>query len=291
MRTIAELIMRGRVQAGAVALLGTLLPFITPAAIALVTLRKGAFEGTLVLLIGLLPTILTFGANTDHQALVFLSTVISLIAVYISALVLRQTVFWSSTLITLLLVSILPLLLVTQLAPHALGHLVDSLNVALQTQATAADVENPVPAINGIALAGILAVVIIINGICSLFLGRWWQSLLYNPGGFRNEFRQFRLESITAAVCLTLSLYFLVQDDTYLTWSFVFALPLMLVSVAIVHTMVSSLKNARQCLIIFYVTLIVLVILQLANYVQIVLMGVGFLDHWLNFRSRKAQIS
>ena len=193
MRTIAEFIMRGRVQAGAVALLGTLLPFITPAVIALVTLRKGAFEGTLVLLVGLLPTILTLGANTDHQVLVFLSTVISLIAVYVSALVLRQTMSWSSTLITLLMVSILALLLATQLVPNALGHLVDSLNVALQEQATAAGVENSDDAINGIALAGVLAVVIIINGICSLFLGRWWQSLLYNPGGFRDEFYQFKL--------------------------------------------------------------------------------------------------
>ena len=291
MRTIAEFIMRGRVQAGSVALLGTLLPFITPAVIALVTLRKGAFEGTLVLLVGLLPTILTLGANTDHQVLVFLSTVISLIAVYASALVLRQTMSWSSTLITLLMVSILALLLATQLVPNALGHLVDSLNVALQEQATAAGVENPAAAINGIALAGVLAVVIIINGICSLFLGRWWQSLLYNPGGFRDEFYRFKLGSITAAVCLTFSLYFLAQDDAYLTWSFVFALPLMLVSVAIVHTMVSSLKNARRCLIIFYVTLMVLVILQLATYVQIVLIGVGFLDRWLNFRSRRAHIS
>ena len=87
--------MRGRVQASAIALLGTLLPLITPAVVALVTLRKGSLEGTLILSVGLLPTLLTLDANHQGQSLVVLSTVFGLIAVYLSALVLRQTASWA----------------------------------------------------------------------------------------------------------------------------------------------------------------------------------------------------
>jgi len=29
--------------------------------------------------------------------------------------------------------------------------------------------------------------------VLSVFLGRWWQAVLYNPGGFKTEFHAFRL--------------------------------------------------------------------------------------------------
>ncbi len=57
MRALAEFIMRGRAQACAVGLLGNLFPFVSPATIGLVTLRKGSGEGLLVALWAVLPLI------------------------------------------------------------------------------------------------------------------------------------------------------------------------------------------------------------------------------------------
>ena len=290
MRALAELIMRGRVHASVAVLLGTLVPFVTPAVVALVTLRKGAVEGTLILFIGLLPTLVTFGTN-EAQPLVFMFTVLGLVAVYASALVLKQTESLSLALMTLLASSVVALLLIKQLVPGSLHYLIDSLSKAVTERAVAAGIDNLSVGINEVSLTGLLAVIIMLNGVCSLFLGRWWQALLYNPGGFGADFRQLRLGFTTAIICLMVSVYFLVQEGTYFTWSFIFALPLMLVTIAIVHGVAKSSKNAKQWLVIFYIAIIVLGFLQLINYVQIVLMGVGFLDNWLNFRSRKSQLT
>ena len=288
MRVIAELVMRGRAHAGAIALLGTLLPLVTPAVVALVTLRKGAIEGTIVLFIGLLPTLVAFGTD-GAQILVFMLTVLGLVVVYISALILRKTASLSSTLISLLVLSIVALLLTKQLIPTYLDNLVDVLSRAIMEQARATGADVSSVGINETSFIGLLGVIIMLNGICSLFLGRWWQSLLYNPGGFGADFHQFRLGPALATICLVISAYFLVQGDAHSTWSFMFALPLILVAIAIVHAVAKPLKNARQWLIIFYVAVIVLSIFQFANYVQIILMGIGFLDNWLNFRSRRSQ--
>lgn len=300
MRAIAELAMRGRVYAGAIALLGTLLPFVTPAVVALVTLRKGAVEGTIILLVGLLPTLMAFGgdsaqingAQTDGtQILVFMLTVLGMAAIYLSAWVLRQTASLSSMLMSLLLLSVGSLLLMKQLIPSYLQHLVDSLSQIYQQmeEQMVPGVDVPPVGINETSLMGSLGVIIMLNGICSVFLGRWWQSLLYNPGGFGADFHQFRLSPALATICLMISVYFLVQGDVYLTWSFMFALPLMLVAIAIVHAVVKPSKNAKQWLVLFYVAFIALSVFQFAYYVQIVLMGIGFLDHWLNFRNRSSQ--
>lgn len=45
MRALAEFIVRGRLQAALVALFGSLVPLVSPAAISLVTLNKGLSEG------------------------------------------------------------------------------------------------------------------------------------------------------------------------------------------------------------------------------------------------------
>ena len=280
--------MRGRVNASLAVLIGSLVPFASGAVVALVTLRKGAVEGTLILLVGLLPTLFTFGDN-QAQPIVFAFTILGLIAVYIGALVLRQTQSLSLSLLALLMSSVVALLLIKQLVPTSLSYMIDTLNKAVTEQAVTAGIDNPSVGIDEIALTGLLAVIIMISGICSLFLGRWWQALLYNPGGFGTDFRQFRLGIAGAVTCLIISVYFLVQGGAYLTWSFVFALPLIMVSIAIIHAIAKSSKNASQLLVTFYVGIVILGILQLTNYVQIVLMGIGFLDHWLNFRNRISQ--
>jgi hypothetical protein len=59
MRALAEFIMRGRLQAGTVAVLGYLIPLLAPAAVALITLRKGAAEGSMILLFALSPALLS----------------------------------------------------------------------------------------------------------------------------------------------------------------------------------------------------------------------------------------
>lgn len=44
-------------------------------------------------------------------------------------------------------------------------------------------------------MTSVLAAGYVVNMMLTLLLARWWQSLLYNPGGFGREFRELRLPS------------------------------------------------------------------------------------------------
>jgi hypothetical protein len=80
------------------------------------------------------------------------------------------------------------------------GHLRQLMGGAqVDPQAWQALVDSFAPVMTGLWGVNLLGVVVI-----SLVLGRWWQALLYNPGGFRQEFHGLRLETWYAAVALVL---------------------------------------------------------------------------------------
>ena len=106
MRGLAEFIMRGRLAASCVAFLGYFLPLLTPVVIALVTLRRGATEGTLMLLISILPAVLWLALDERSSILIWI-TLAFLFVVYFPALVLRNTVSWPWTLLSMLMVCVL----------------------------------------------------------------------------------------------------------------------------------------------------------------------------------------
>mgnify|MGYP007113695048 CR=1 FL=1 len=51
-------------------------------------------------------------------------------------------------------------------------------------------------------MTGVLAAGMFLQLVFGLLLGRWWQALLYNPGGFRSEFHQLRLYPALAWLAL-----------------------------------------------------------------------------------------
>src|SRR5690554_7516495 len=89
MRALAEFIMRGRTQAAIVALLGTAVPVLTPATIALVSLRKGSANGLMVLLWGLLP-MLVYLALGQAPLMPILATS-GLLVAFTAAVILRNS--------------------------------------------------------------------------------------------------------------------------------------------------------------------------------------------------------
>ena len=105
MRALAEFIMRGRAQACIVALLGNIFPFISPAAIGLVTLRKGSIEGVIVAMWAVLPLIGTFYLSEGNQLLTLVS-VAALFMMVVLANVLSVTVSWQLTMLVSVVVGI-----------------------------------------------------------------------------------------------------------------------------------------------------------------------------------------
>lgn len=278
MRALAEFIMRGRTQAAVVAVMGTAVPVLTPATIALVSLRKGTGNGLLILLWGLLPMLISL-AMGQMQPLMPILAISGLMVTYFTALILRSSMSWAYALMGLVALSVLAALLQLMLVPHLLAQLTDSLAEFVKqlfSEMEPSAVEMP----GQTFVVGMIAYVTAVGSLFGLVVGRWWQASLYNPGGFAEEFQQFRLNTVQAVVCMAAAIYCLTQSPDYRTWATLFVLPLLVMGVAIVHRFVAVKRMGTQWLVGFYVLVFLL------DMVAQLLVIVAFLDTWLNFRGR-----
>ena len=131
----------------------------------------------------------------------------------------------------------------------------------------------------GIVVSGSVATLVL-----SLFLGRWWQSILYYPGGFREEYLELRMRKGIGYLCLLVVAvaFFATSVVEELAWnlSALFAVLYLIVGTAIMHTVLSKTKASRFWLAGFY--LVLLFIPQIA--IPVVLFG--FTDSWLDWRGK-----
>lgn len=275
MRALAEYIMQGRVQATIVVLLGSLLPLISPAAVALVSLRRGPLDGSPLMLWACLPPIVAASAGVMEPIMAYMY-VGSIAVVFLAALALRQTVSWVATLVTILLVSVGA----TQAIQLFAWELIDALLAEIQTMVdelrSTAELE-PQQLGRGYIVA-LLSYFIAVMGLLALLLGRWWQALLYNPGGFGSEFCALKLPKSLSAVLLLLLLAVIGSDGDWGAWVGLLSLPLLLVGMAIWHQVVATLKWGTPWLVLFYIGLIVV-----GPFSMLVVILAG-LDSWLDFR-------
>lgn len=205
MQAFARYIMRGRLQAILTSVAATLLSLILPplnyissAVIALVTLRRGWKDGLVVMAgTGAALAVVMALSKADTLPAVILAAVIWL-PVWLLSLVLRQTVSLSSTVSAAALlggVTVIGVYLALDDPAQTWRELLDRFidEIRRQNETSAADtlsqvLANAAPHMTGMAVAALM-----LGLILSVFLGRWWQALLYNPGGFRHEFHGLRL--------------------------------------------------------------------------------------------------
>jgi len=284
LQALAEFIMRGRTQACAVALLGSFAPFVSPATIGLVTLRKGSVEGLLVLLWAALPLIASYSLS-EGPALLTLVSIASLIMMVVSANVLRLTASWQSTMLISMLVGGLTALGTGWLFSTDVNLLVDSIGDMLAEVAAKQEAEQE-PFIPGREfILGLIALILAVSALMSLFVARWWQALLYNPGGFAEEFHGLRLQPAVAGFLLLAVIGATRLPNGYEFWAELVAVPLLLAGLALVHHVVKFLQAGRQWLVFMYVGLIFF-----GSSVGVLLVGLGFADSVMNLRSRLAAV-
>ena len=282
MRALAEFIMRGRMQAALVALVGTLVPMLSPAAVSLVTLGRGLRDGLLVMLWGILPLIIAlYGSGINPM--ITLATMAGLVVVVVASAYLRLTASWSSALIVVLLLSALSVLLLNLLfgsSVAALEEIVAKMFSQFQQQAGS---EEPAFQPGRIFLLGVIGYMVALTTVISLVLGRWWQAMLYNPGGFREEFHRLRFDPrIGVALLVGVAACYLLPQE-YASWAGLVGLPLLLGGIALVHHTIATYKIGAHWLAIFYVGLLMI------GPFSLILVGLGFLDSILNIRSRLAK--
>ena len=275
MRALAEFIMKGRLQAVAVAGLGVgtlVFAWVGVAAAVLVLLRKGLAEGAYVVFWALLPAIAVATIGADVGPLTML------LGASATALVLRNTQQWANALITAVAAGLFSALLLTQFANAYLASVLELVQPMLQKmQASAPGV---FPEITTGDIAALIGVSAVLWSTLAVMLARWWQALLYNPGGFRLEMWQLRLSPAVTIGLVAMMLLLSKIGGDYRFWAVMCVMPIVIAGLALVRGVVGRLGLGRAWLIVFYVALLMLRPLWVA------LILIAIVDSWIDIRRR-----
>ncbi|BAZ94855.1 hypothetical protein TspCOW1_33250 [Thiohalobacter sp. COW1] len=299
MRALANYVMRGRLAAIAVLVVSSfaalLLPPLTSplayvggGALGLVTLRRGAGEGGIVLAGGLVGMSLLGLALGDTPTVLVLTGLIQWLPLWLVALVLRVTVSWQRTVQAILgLGAAFVLLQYLWLGDPGQWWEAQLRPVVERMQAGGGqDLEAMLVQVAG-WMPALVATALIVGITLSLALARAWQSQLYNPGGFGREFREFRLGTATALLSVALLLIGIATEGALgglaaqLVW--ILAAGCLLQGIAVAHGIVNRRGLARGWLVAIYVLL-----LFVQPYSGLVLALTGLADNWFDFRQRVA---
>ncbi len=294
MKALGAFIMRGRMQATIVAsVLAALAVLVTPlsvasaAVIGLVALRQGIREGFLVMLMGL-AALTALGWLLFGESLVLLTTGIILwLPLLFLGEILRITrslrlVVEIAVAAGMLLIAIQYLLLddVTgfwrELLRQYLTLLLDP--EVVQDADRQGMIEDLSP-----WMAGGLGAAWFIQLVLSLFLARSWQSVLYHPGGFTQEFYQLRLGRWLLLLVPVLLLSSMMGDKPgFLTQLALVGMSAFFIQgLALAHGLVSNYKAGQGWLIGFY---LLLIIGMPASFTAV--SAAGYADGWLNIRAK-----
>ncbi|CAA0082499.1 Uncharacterised protein [Zhongshania aliphaticivorans] len=275
MRALAEFIMKGRLQALAVAGLGVgtlVFAWVGVAAAVLVLLRKGLAEGAYVVFWALLPAIAVATIGADVGPLTML------LGASVTALVLRNTQQWASALITAVAVGLFSALLLLQFANAYLASVLELVQPMLKTMQASAP--GTFPEITTGDVAALIGVSTVLWSVLAVMLARWWQSLLYNPGGFRVEMWQLRLSPTVMIGLVAVMLLLSKIGGHYRFWAIMCVMPIVIAGLALIHGVVGRLGLGRVWLIVFYVALFILQPLWVA------LILAAIVDSWIDIRRR-----
>jgi hypothetical protein len=295
-RALAALVMRGRLAAAAVtggfsglSVLLAPLSYLGAAAIGLVTLRQGALEGLVVAALGAaaasVVTLLLVGSLAPLLGL----ALVLWLPVWLLGLVLRQRASAGVTVTAGTVLGILGVLGVHGLLedPGAwwLALLERVLTPLLEPQAMKLDLASLERVTR--LMTGLAAALSVLGALGSLLLARWWQALLFNPGGFAREFRELRVDPRFAAALLGVVVGGMVLGGRASLLAgdltLVSLVPFLLQGLAVVHAVVALRRSGVGWLVGVYA-----VLLLLPGYGVLLVALVGFADVWSDFRRRAA---
>jgi len=292
MKSLAEYIVKSQGQAAIVVALATatlLLSWVGAAALGLYILRFGLPASRFVLLAALIPAI--FWANQGD-----IGPILTHAGVAILSVVLRLRTSWSEllTLLPFLMAALCVLVLLAApeyvqtfqaMAAAFIEEFKNQLIQNNQSDADAAQLKEMLEALkapDSHQLMGMLALFQSGTVLLSMLLARWWQAILFNPGGFRQEFHQLRLSRVSVLILVGCFIG-LLGNEMYSTWSWAFAFPLVVAGIALVHGMLGIAQAAPRWLILFYAVLL------LIRPALGILVALAVMDSALDFRGRLRQ--
>jgi hypothetical protein len=280
LKALAEFILRGRLQALIVALIGSFFPLISTSAVALVSLCKGTKEGTLLFLWVSLALVLLQQSGSENPLLTAV-TIVSLGIMVLAAEVHRVMASWQWTLLVIVVVAVISAqgfaILMGSSVTSLVGTAQDLLN-AVKSQGQ--DAQTSI-VLSESMLLGLVATILAIGSIMSLMLARWWQAGVQNPGGFQKEFHGFSIDAKIAVILIVILVIGQFFSQSAQIWVDIAALPLIIAGIALVHFAVKLFGQGRQWLALLYVGMI-----MVGKPVTLLLVVLGLTDSLIDLRSR-----
>ena len=276
------------IVASTLALLSLIMPpvsVVSSAAVALVTLRRGAFEGLFILICSSVAAgLLGFLALGNYQ-FALLYVMVLWLPVWLISIVLREGRHLSLALEIAILIGVLGVIGFYLYASEPTDMWKAVLAQMVPADAPVADIQRTIDALAHY-MTGIVAAGSVFGLLFGLFLGRWWQANLYNPGGFRQEFLSLdtkpRLSIATIAIVAIA--WAIPGQISEIAWNIsILLFVLYAVSgTAVLHTVFANMKLARYIVPMLYITLF------LIPHAMLLVALVGLSDPWLNLRKKKS---
>ncbi|MEC4747185.1 DUF2232 domain-containing protein [Methylomicrobium sp. Wu6] len=293
MRILAEYIMRGRTQAiivaSTLALLSLKFPPISvfsSASIALVTLRRGATEGMYILFGAGIATALLGFFVIDNYQFALLYALLLWLPVWVISIILREGRQLSLAVEIAVFIGMLGVagfyLYVPEPATMWAGLFEQMVQ---QTTVPIKDIKGWIGEFSHY-MTGMFAAGAVFSLLFGLFLGRWWQSLLFNPGGFKQEFlllNTSRKLAISSLIALLVA-FFASGMLSEIAWNMSILLFVLytVIGTSVLHVVFAQTKMSRYAVPLFYVTLFL--VPQVLPPVAVV----GLLDAWLDIRKKNS---
>lgn len=291
MNWLAGLVMRGRAPAVLVTVVFAVLSiivqplvYLSGAAVALVTLRLGAGPGLFVTVAASAVVFVLAGLSVGNPAYALAFVVGVWAPVWVLAIVLRATINLPTTVLTGA-----GLALAAVLGMHAVfGDPAQFWMQVLDVFLKDADLGGQLTELKEVlarSMTAMLAMAWLFGVYISLLLGRWWQAMLYNPGGFKTEFLGLHIGKWPAWGVVALSLWAMVDKGEMgslpTDLAVVSLAPFALVGVSLMHAWVEYKERSVWWLLPVY-----LLALFLLPQVIFSLALLGLSDGWVDWRSR-----
>lgn len=290
---MANFIMAGRWQAlvfvlvtGILALWLPPLMLFSAAAIALVSLRKGWSQGLFIAVLGTVglaaATQLASGSFQDG----LLGAVVQWLPLVLIASVLTHTVSWERVFQIILILVVSGLLFFYAITPDVQAFWQDLLKQAMQPMVDTKQVSSAEAEENAALMArwatGAFGAGVAIFWVLAMFIARYWQALLYNPGGFGEEFRALRAGQSLALVVLLMVVMLAVTQNEMAGNLVIAGMVLFLFhGLGLVHGLVHNLNMHKGWLFGIYAFLILA--FQIA---AILLISFALIDTFADFRNK-----
>ena len=278
--------MQAMLVASSLALLSLMMPpvsVVSSATVALVTLRRGAYEGLYVLgCSSLAAALLGFLALGNFQ-FALLYVMVLWLPVWLISIILREGQHLSLAVEIAVLIGIVCVIGFYLYAPDPVALWKAVLSQMIPADVPVADIQRTIDILVHY-MTGVIAAGSVFGLLFGLFLGRWWQANLYNPGGFRQEFLSLSTKpriSIGAIVVLIIAVTSPVGISE-IVWNVCILLFVLftVIGVAVLHYAFSMMKLGRYMVPMFYITLF------LIPHAMLIVGLVGLSDPWLNLRKK-----